>query len=251
MFNGIEKYTTQLIEQGYTVIPEIMTPQQVMSARSALDEIFQRERVLGVERGWHTEAHRVAYMLIQKHPFFRDVPMNPRLLEFVRALLGKDCILATLNGMTMSQGGKPQPLHLDQEMHVPGVVLNINCLHTLDDFTKANGCTRVVPRSQNRAPGTPIAPDDEQNAVYIEAPAGSLIAFNGGAVHAGSANTTDQPRRCLHAYFCRAWVRPHWDFRRSLTADVVAQLSEEQKRLFGFYAGPPWYDAANDRVMPY
>ncbi len=153
MSTGIEKYTTELTELGYTMIPDIMSREQASAARDALDQVFEREKPIADERGWHTNAYRVAYMLIQKHPFFRTVPMNPRLLEFVRALLGKEAILATLNGMTMAQGGKPQPLHLDQEMHVPSVILNINCLHTLDDFTKANGCTRVVPRSQNRAPG--------------------------------------------------------------------------------------------------
>ena len=247
----VRLFTEELTYQGYTVIPNILSPEEVSTAQSALDEVFRQEDGIARERGWATEAYRIAYMLIQKHPFFRTVLMNPPLLEFVRALLGKDCILATLNGMAMSEGGKPQALHLDQEMHVPGLILNINCLHTLDDFTKTNGCTRVVPMSQNRAPGTKISLEDEDYAVYVEAPAGSLIAINGGAVHAGSANTTDKPRRCLHAYFCRAWVRPHWNFTRSLTPDVVSQLSEEQKRLFGFYVGPPWYDVAADRIRPY
>src|SRR5262249_20602094 len=158
-------------------------PEEVSTARSALDEVFRQENAIALEREWATEVYRIAYMLIQKHPFFRTVLMNPPLLEFVRALLGQDCILATLNGMTMSQRGKSQPLHLDQEMHIPGAILNLNCLHTLDDFTKANGCTRVVPMSQNRAPGTKISPEDENYAVYVEAPAGSLIAINGGTVH--------------------------------------------------------------------
>ena len=41
----------------------------------------------------------------------------------------------------------------------------------------------------------------------------------------------------------RPWCRPQWDYPRSLTPDVVATLSEEQKKLFGFYGGTQWYDA--------
>jgi ectoine hydroxylase-related dioxygenase (phytanoyl-CoA dioxygenase family) len=71
-----------------------------------------------------------------------------------------------------------------------------------------------------------------------------LIAFNGGLVHAGSANRTDRLRRCSHAYFTRPWCRPQWDIPRSLSTEVRNTLSDEQKRLFGFGAGTQWYDSA-------
>jgi len=129
------------------------------------------------------------------------------------------------------------------------LVININALHTLDDFTKANGCTRVVPGSQMRAPGTKIDREqDEPDAIYLEAPAGSLIAFNGGLVHAGSANTTDKMRRCVHAYFTRPWCRPQWDFPRSLSPEVTLTLSADQKKLFGYGAGTQWYDYRTDEA---
>jgi hypothetical protein len=89
--------------------------------------------------------HRAAYMLPQKNPLFRQIPLNPRVLPLMQEVLGSDCVLSSINGMTMSEGGKAQPLHLDQPQSVPGIVLNINALYTLDDFTRANGCTRVVP----------------------------------------------------------------------------------------------------------
>jgi ectoine hydroxylase-related dioxygenase (phytanoyl-CoA dioxygenase family) len=75
-----------------------------------------------------------------------------------------------------------------------------------------------------------------------------LIAFNGGLVHAGSANRTEKLRRCLHAYYTRPWCRVQWDYTRSLTPDVVATLSADQRKLFGFEAGTQWYDAATDEV---
>ena len=128
-------------------------------------------------------------MLPQKHEFFRQVPFNPRVLPLARKVLGENCILSSLNGLTMLPHGETQPLHLDQPDHVPNLVININALYTLDDFTRENGCTRIVPGSHNRAPGTKIDRDkDERKAIYLEAPRGSLIAFNGGLVHAGSAN---------------------------------------------------------------
>jgi ectoine hydroxylase-related dioxygenase (phytanoyl-CoA dioxygenase family) len=166
-------------------------------------------------------------------------------------LLGEHGVLASLNGLSMTPGGKPQDLHIDQSETIPGSVLYINALHTLDGFTRENGCTRVVPFSQDRQwrKGAMDLPALEKEVVYLEAPAGSLIAYNGGLFHAGSQNQTSMPRRCIHAFFSRPWVRPQWDYTRSLSPDVIASLTEEQKRLFGFYAQAGWYDYKTDDVV--
>src|SRR4051794_24428440 len=108
-------------------------------------------------------------------------------------------------------------------------------MHCLDDFTIANGCTRVVPGSHNREPGMKIDYEgDEGQVIYLEAPAGSVIAFNGGMIHAGSANTTRGMRRCMHAYYARPWCRSQWDFVRSFDEATKASLSSEERRVFGF-----------------
>jgi ectoine hydroxylase-related dioxygenase (phytanoyl-CoA dioxygenase family) len=245
--SDLDRHAHELQTQGYTIVHNVLTLDEVETVRAALGEIFEREKDVGRRRNWHTDMHRAAYMLPQKHPLFRQVPLNPRVLPLMRKVLGDDCVLSSLNGMTMSEGGKAQPLHLDQPQSVPGVVLNINALYTLDDFTRANGCTRVIPFSQDRVVKQPIDQEaEERNAIYLEAPVGSLIAFNGGIVHAGSANTTTGPRRCLHAYYCRSWVRPQWDYPSSLTDEVIATLTDEQRRLFGFYPPEERYDVTND-----
>jgi len=247
MSDPLDRHAQELQTQGYTIVHNVLTLDEVETARAALGEIFEREKEIGRQRNWHTDMHRAAYMLPQKHPMFRELPPNPRVLPLMQRVLGSDCVLSSINGMTMSEGGKAQPLHLDQPQSVPGIVLNINALYTLDDFTRANGCTRVVPFSQDRVVMQPIdQAEEEKNAIYLEAPVGSLIAFNGGIIHAGSANTTTGPRRCVHAYYCRAWVRPQWDYPSSLTRDVVATLNDTQRRLFGFHPIEERYDVATD-----
>jgi ectoine hydroxylase-related dioxygenase (phytanoyl-CoA dioxygenase family) len=247
--SSIARHASEILAQGYTIVRDVLSPDEVATARDLLTSIFERESSIGHQRGWHTKQHKVSYMLVQKHEFFRNLPLNPRVLPLMRKVLGENCILSSFNGLTMSPGGEAQALHLDQHDHVPGLVININALHTLDDFTKANGCTRVVPGSHNRAPGTKIDRErEERDAIYLEAPAGSLIAFNGGLIHAGSANRTERMRRCVHAYFTRPWCRPQWDLPRSLSPDVIATLSEDQKKLFGFGGGTQWYDYETDET---
>src|SRR5690349_11257835 len=152
----IERHAKEIETQGYTIVENVLTLDQVEQARTTLARILEEEKDVGTRRGWQNDSWRVSYMLPQKDEMFRQLPMNPRVLPLMQRVLGKTCVLSSLNGLTMSPGGKTQQLHLDQPEHIPGLVLNVNALHTLDDFTRANGCTRVVPGSQHRKPGTPI-----------------------------------------------------------------------------------------------
>ena len=224
---------------------------QIDEATAALEEIFERERELGPKRGWHNDIYKVSYLLPQKHELFRRFCFNPRVLPLMQMLLGESCVLASLNGLSMTPGGKTQELHIDQNETIAGAVLYVNALHALDDFTRENGCTRIVPFSQDRMfhRGKMDHAAMEKEAIYLEAPAGSLIAYNGGLWHAGSQNTTQKPRRCLHAFFSRPWVRPQWDYTKSLSPDIIAGLTKEQKKLFGFYAQAGWYDYKTDEFV--
>lgn len=249
MPHTLEDHAEELRTRGYTIVEEVLDRAEIDTAIAALEQVFASEEELGRERNWHNNVYKVAYMLPQKHPLFRSICLNPRVLPLMQWLLGDKCVLGSLNGLSMTPGGGSQNLHLDQPETVPGAVLYINALHTLDDFTRENGCTRVVPFSQDRVMQRGMDREALENeTVYLEAPAGSLIAYNGGLWHAGSRNTTDRPRRALHAFFHRPWCRPQWDYPRSLSPDVIAELTPEQKRLFGFHARAPWYDYQTNEV---
>src|SRR6185295_7103526 len=126
MIAGLEQHLDALRTQGFTVLPHVLPASEVHEARRALDEIFRREDAIAVERGWHTRTHRVSYMLAQKHRLFRTIFQKPTVLALMRAALGDNCILSSVNGFTTIPGGEQQELHLDQEQTVPGTLLNIN-----------------------------------------------------------------------------------------------------------------------------
>ena len=251
MTGVLEQHLDELRVQGFTVVRDALTVTELHEARNALDDIFRREETIAPGRGWQTTVYRVSYMLPQKHRVFRTIFQKPALLELIRAALGETCILSSLNGYTTTPGGEEQALHLDQDQTVPGTLLTINAIHALDDFTRENGCTRLVPGSHERQ-WTGRAADieaGEKEAVHIEAPAGSIIAYSGGVWHASGCNRTRGPRRTLHAFFAREWVRPQWSFPGSLSSDVVASLSAAERRLFGYDARSQRYDTETDRIV--
>lgn len=244
----------RLIEtHGYQVFPTVLTGTEVERSTTALDEVFRSESDIAAQRGWVTDAHRVSFVLPAKHPWFLSLVANPALTAIAGSVLGDDCVIAAFNGLSMTPGGTAQRLHRDHPHPTPPHTMYVHLVVALDEFTAENGATRVVPGShlglsQVDPDGFDLA-DKEAEAVPVPVPAGGVVAYDGALLHAGSANTTDRPRRALHLFFGRPWLRPHWDFSASLPHHVSSGLTTEQRRRLGFDTRPARFDTGERTVV--
>ncbi|MCB0967819.1 MAG: phytanoyl-CoA dioxygenase family protein [Ilumatobacter sp.] len=254
--------------RGFGVVEAVLPPSSVAAAIDALGAVFAAEDDIALARRWRTNAYRVAYMLPAKHRHFLALCRPSPLAELAAALLGRDCVLAGFNGLDMIPGGEAQPLHRDHAVPTPGVPLYLHAVVALDAFTVASGATRIVPGSHREATDEPVTQngpppevdtepnaavhdDRESEAVHVGLQPGDALVYDATCVHAGSANTTDHPRRALHVLFARRWVQPLWDFPGSLSADDVAGLDPERRRLLGFGNTPARYDHDARRSFGY
>lgn len=100
----------------------------------------------------------------------------------------------------------------------------------IDNFTKMNGATRVVPGSHRanalpeEAISDPSAPHPGEALLLGEA--GTVVIFNAHTWHGGTRNRTDQPRRAMHAYFCRRDQKQQTDQRRYARPETAARLRD-------------------------
>ena len=80
-----------------------------------------------------------------------------------------------------------------------------NSIWLLDDFSRENGCTRLVPGSHKGPnPGNTsidrMAPHPDEE--YVIGPAGTVAVFNSQTWHGGTLNkSADRQRRAMHCYF--------------------------------------------------
>jgi ectoine hydroxylase-related dioxygenase (phytanoyl-CoA dioxygenase family) len=240
-------------EKGYAVIENALSETELKTLRSAFDEVIAREKEIGTKRGWQQNVYVATYNMPQKHPSFLPLLEHPVLTTWMTSILGPNFVVSNYNAHGMSPGGTEQGLHIDQDESTPGIALFAQGLFTLDDFTIENGCTRVVPGSHKRRwPGSDYENQRAQieaQTVRIEGAAGSFISWHGGLWHAGSANRTTLPRRCITLFCCRPWIRAHCDYMRSLSPDVIATLNETQKRRLGFFARAGWYNYLSDELF--
>lgn len=238
-----------ILRDGYTVVDGVLDAEAVARCLAALEDVFAAEADIADIRQWNIPAYRVAYMLPAKHRVFLDQCRPGPLVDLAAAVLGEDCVFAGFNGITMNPGGEGQPLHRDHPQPTPGVPLYLHTVIALDRFTVANGATRVVPGSHLSAELD--EPAHDAAVVHLELSPGSAVVFDAAGLHAGSANTTDMPRRALHVLFARRWVQPHWDFPGSLREADAAGLDDERRRLLGFGNLPARYDHDARRSFGY
>ncbi|MFK8115052.1 MAG: phytanoyl-CoA dioxygenase family protein [Rubripirellula sp.] len=241
----------QLDQQGYVVLPDVIAEDAVDALNDRITAIFEIEGdQAGAEFKREPGCLRLAN-LVNKGEVFQSVIANANVLSCVGAVLA-DYKLSSLNARVVpahcpGDAIVRQPLHADMAA-VPddqGYWV-CNALWMLQDITEENGPLRVVPGTHKRGrlpqqamkDPTAIHPDQ----VLVTGRAGSVVVINAHLWHGGMENHARQPRRALHAFYCRR-DKPQQQYqKRLLDADVQNRLDPELRELLALD------DEHNDRV---
>ena len=240
---GIELHTdetervAQAIEevksQGYAIYRHFLDPETLARVLNDMAPIFEMtgERVGGRHGGVQT-VH--VHNLFAKTDAVDDIAIDPRLLHLIEGVLGPQFQMSVATAMCPDPGVDPQGLHQDDGHYPlprPRPPFIANTLIALDDFTAANGATRLVPGSHLST--ADVDPDAE--VVFAEMPAGSLLVFDGALWHAGGGNTSaDQRRRSINLNFNLSWLRQQENQYVGIPRDRWLAMPEKLQRLLGF-----------------
>lgn len=178
--------------------------------------------------------------LISKSHHVEGLVTHPLLHDIARSRLGIgdrafDFRISTTELMVIGPGEKRQPLHRDGDAwHFaplgsprPEILLSAN--FALDDFTKDNGATVVVPGSHKWHKDRKAEPHEMCQAVMKR---GSALVYSGEIVHSGGQNLTQQVRRGLYVGFLASWLRPSENHLHSNDPAVINALPQEIQKLF-------------------
>jgi len=227
----------QLDEQGYVALESLIDRDFVDELRARTLAVFDEEgERAGHEFRTEEHAHRLAN-LVDKGEVFRRAIVLPRLLEYVRHVLGPEIKLSSLNARSADPfTDVGQPLHVDM-----GAIPDergywvCNTVWMLDDFTLENGPTRMIPGSHRwkRRPqdelADPLATHPDE--VLLTGKAGTVAVMNAHLWHGGTANRTSKPRLAMHAFYCRR-DKPQQQYQKKLLRpDVQAALTPELREI--------------------
>jgi ectoine hydroxylase-related dioxygenase (phytanoyl-CoA dioxygenase family) len=227
----------QLQELGYLTLPGAIDPTFRQRVLDRLEEQYGREGTrAGSEFKQEPGARRLAN-LVDKDPVFAECIAVPTLLACVEAVLGPRFKLSSLNARSANpHNGLDQPLHADGGA-LPDAQGSwvCNTLWMLDDITAENGALRVIPGSHRagrlpaEALADPTAPHPDER--ILTGRAGDVLVLDAHLWHGGLANRTSNPRRALHAYYCRA-DKPQQQYQKALLRpEVQARLTAQQRAI--------------------
>ena len=227
----------RLDQDGFLPLPGILDAGRLQAIRRRLAELSAAEGwQAGAEVHQEEGTDRLAD-LVNKDPVFDVCFTHPKILAAMAYVLG-DFTLSSLNARAALPGHGQQRLHADWGVAVdPGNYRVCNSIWLIDDFTQANGPTRVVPGSHRSARlprevmADPFGPHPGEVKVLGEA--GTVVIFNSHLWHGGTRNATDRPRRALHSYFCRRGLKQQLDQRAHARPETLARLSPAARYILG------------------
>ena len=227
-FLGLQGHIEDLDTNGFTVVPpEIASPNGLADRmlKACLDIAERRngERPDSLRGGTKSQMDSpvgdTMKALLLEDPVFEESLTNPALLALATYLCGYDVVLSSMTSFMKGPSKTRFRLHTDTRLPspLPTQALLCKCIYVLTDFDRDNGSTALVPGSHKwcRNPvgsETVIGDGGNDQAVPVEAPAGSLIVFHGNTWHGAYNRVAPGLRVSVHLLMVRSLLRATEDF---------------------------------------
>src|SRR5262249_37045607 len=168
-------------------------------------------------------------------PASRELVMHPlavgtagRLLQHVTSFQ-----LHLTQVIAIGPGEPAQPIHRDQWAFdffpfPSGYEVQCNTIWAMNDFTEANGATRLVPGSNRFADRLELGPEDTEPAVM---PAGSVLFYTWSLYHGAGANRSNEVRYGVNLTYALSWLRQEENQYLAVPPEIARTLPEPLLRL--------------------
>lgn len=179
--------------------------------------------------------------LVARSATCRDLVMHPTVREVVGGVLSHATSwhLHLTQVIAIGPGEKGQAIHRDQWAFdffpfPSGYEVQCNTIWAMNDFTEANGATRLIPGSHKLEDRLEFGVDD---TVPAEMPAGSVLLYTGSLYHGGGANNSQAVRYGLNITYALSWLRQEENQYLSVPHDIARTLDDDLLRVIGYQRG--------------
>lgn len=236
----IDETAERVANIGYAVLDAGYTANELQSLSDEFDRTHQHYVKTHGESNLRSanEFHTIRSPLTREKAFL-DLALNKNLLSLITKLIPGKFILNQQNGII----NPPQEAYNQDAWHrdlpyqhfVSTKPLAVNALFCLDDFTCENGATFVLPASHKNE-AFPSERYISNNAIQVEAKAGSFIVLDCMMFHAGGYNKTQTVRRAVNHLFNIPYFKQQINIPKNMES---SDLSDEAKDILGFNYSEP------------
>lgn len=244
--------------QGFTVIENFLSPQELANAREGVFSIFPKPEVYFNKPEKYSDLVTHQFAGMRLFPFgqagLEKIVVHPDLVDAAERLCGTadlDLYKVELWAKYSGAVNYDQPHHRDFGNHSlvapkqDDDFMQMTCFILLSDVTAEDGPTKIIPLNESEdIPPLPFhspmgAHHDRE--IAITAPAGSLFIYHTNVVHRGSNFTgIDRSRFALLVDFQprgRPWTgKMSWPNHANTHYwnEALARMSVRERSLFGF-----------------
>ena len=242
----------QIKKNGYVLLNNVLDDKQCEIYKTMLSHDAEKYSSFHVgsqnmDHGLNDKnMEKIVYNLHNKRIEYFDLCDHPKVFPIIKKMLQEGSYqnsslmnLIGFDARNPSKNSKPQQLHLDSSLPGQGgYPLMMVVMFMLDDFTKENGCTRIVPGSHLRSD---FAENNKKydEEISVEAKQGSALIFDGSLWHGGGEKTSDASRWAVIPSYGRSFIKPAFDFSENIPSNIFNQLTGERKKLLGLNSCPP------------
>lgn len=231
----IGRWTEQLLDEGWCVIPDAMPPEQVAALDQDLAEDFAETPFC--EGGFYGERTKRFGRLLARSAGAAEFVMHPLILGIAERVLLPWCECIQLNltqAIALHPGALPQLPHRDQDMWRGGqgeAEYLVNVMWPFTPYRAENGATLIWPHSHGRrALDTGPASDP----VAAELDPGAALLFLGSTLHGAGGNGTQAVRRGMIVSYCLGWLKPYENPWLAYPPAVARAFAPELAALAGY-----------------
>ena len=239
MDTPIERILEILDEDAGLIIDNFLSDQNLESIKNDLKPYLNVTRN-GQDEFTGFETKRVG-ALMARSKTCQDLALDPLINQMAESFLGPHCESYQLHftsAIQIGPGESSQILHRDRGVwggYIPRKIeTQFSTVWAINDFTKENGATQVVPGSHKWHKDRVPLPEE---IAYAEMKAGSVFIYTGSVLHGGGTNVTEQPRLGVFLHYAPSWLRQEENQYLSCPPEVAKNFSPELRSLIGYSKG--------------
>ena len=239
MDTPIERILEILDEDAGLIIDNFLSDQNLESIKNDLKPYLNVTRN-GQDEFTGFETKRVG-ALMARSKTCQDLALDPLINQMAESFLGPHCESYQLHftsAIEIGPGESSQILHRDRGVwggYIPRKIeTQFSTVWAINDFTKENGATQVVPGSHKWHKDREPLPEE---IAYAEMKAGSVFIYTGSVLHGGGTNVTEQPRLGVFLHYAPSWLRQEENQYLSCPPEVAKDFSPELRSLIGYSKG--------------
>jgi hypothetical protein len=231
----VEHWTSQLLEWGWCVIPNAVSPQLIEALDTGLAGDFRGTPFCS--GGFYGARTKRFGRLLARSPLAAGIVQHPLILGIADQVLGPWCDTIQLNltqAVALHPGAPPQLPHRDQDMWrgaIGDTEYLVNVMWPFTRYTPENGATIMWPGSHGRRALDPEPPAGE---LAVELEPGSALLFLGSTLHGAGGNSSGEVRRGVIVSYCLGWLKPYENQWLAYPPEVARTFSPELAALVGY-----------------